>query len=277
MGVEFDISIGGQNGADTSLYAGKQCKRYESFAPVVLALKIIMAQQDLDTPFTGGLGSFKLYVLVAHHIQQHLALGGQDRPGEIFLSFLFRYGSPSATGDHCVDEKARTFLSQEACPKCEDGCEADLSNVFKIADCCHLFGAVWKRLWGRVRYLGKSQRGKSGSTPPASLLAELINADKLARDRESSREDAAARQHKMTSPNTPADKHTNPYANQGVAVRMPPGPPHAAKSQSKKASAAKKSQNHGSRKKQNNLGDKDAFALMAGYGVFGRMNKKARR
>lgn len=39
-----------------------------SFATVVLFLKILLAQQDLDKPFTGGLGSYKLYVLVAHHV-----------------------------------------------------------------------------------------------------------------------------------------------------------------------------------------------------------------
>jgi hypothetical protein len=39
-----------------------------SFSPVVLLLKIVMAQQGLDKPFTGGLGSYKLYVLVAYHV-----------------------------------------------------------------------------------------------------------------------------------------------------------------------------------------------------------------
>jgi hypothetical protein len=41
-----------------------------SFAPVVLALKIILSQHGLDKPFTGGLGSFKLYVLVANHVRR---------------------------------------------------------------------------------------------------------------------------------------------------------------------------------------------------------------
>lgn len=39
-----------------------------SFAPIVLILKVLMVQQGLDKPFTGGLGSYKLYVLVAHHV-----------------------------------------------------------------------------------------------------------------------------------------------------------------------------------------------------------------
>ena len=39
-----------------------------SFPVVVLVLKILLIQHGLDKPFTGGLGSFKLYVLVASHV-----------------------------------------------------------------------------------------------------------------------------------------------------------------------------------------------------------------
>lgn len=31
-------------------------------------MKVLMAQQGFDKPFTGGLGSYKLYVLVAYHV-----------------------------------------------------------------------------------------------------------------------------------------------------------------------------------------------------------------
>jgi hypothetical protein len=41
---------------------------FSSFGTVVLALKVILSQHDLDKPFSGGLGSFKLYVMVAHHV-----------------------------------------------------------------------------------------------------------------------------------------------------------------------------------------------------------------
>ena len=94
--------------------------------PVVLLLKVVMTQQGLDKPFTGGLGSYKLYVLVAYHvsieceyvlilqfcgrihwivvplltrnhsfflnpicsqIERHLANGGNDRLSEILLRY----------------------------------------------------------------------------------------------------------------------------------------------------------------------------------------------
>ena len=43
-----------------------------SFATVVLFLKVLLQQADLDKPFTGGLGSYKLYVLVANHVSLFL-------------------------------------------------------------------------------------------------------------------------------------------------------------------------------------------------------------
>ena len=42
-----------------------------SFAPIVLFMKVLMSQQGFDKPFTGGLGSYKLYVLVAYHVSPY--------------------------------------------------------------------------------------------------------------------------------------------------------------------------------------------------------------
>ena len=74
LGFEADVAVGGHNGTDTSQFAAAQVKKYRSFSPVVLLLKVLLAQQDLDKPFTGGLGSFKLYVLVSHHVSWSLTV-----------------------------------------------------------------------------------------------------------------------------------------------------------------------------------------------------------
>lgn len=60
--------MGGHNGADTSSYATTQVSRFQSFPAVVVVLKVLLSEHNLDKPFTGGLGSFSLYVLVAHHV-----------------------------------------------------------------------------------------------------------------------------------------------------------------------------------------------------------------
>ena len=132
------------------------------------AFRYLLAIQD--TPFSGGLGSYKLYVLVASHIAKHLELGGRDDPGEVFLSFVFRYGD--SVGQNHMHRDTRTLISKDDIVSCGNGGKADLSNVFLIKDCRNLFGSLWNRLWGCLR---KSGRRASSDTPTASLLAELIH------------------------------------------------------------------------------------------------------
>jgi len=55
---------------------------------------VFLAQLGLDKPFTGGLGSFKLYCLIAQHLQQLPDLADQDA-GALLLSFLAHHGDRS--------------------------------------------------------------------------------------------------------------------------------------------------------------------------------------
>jgi hypothetical protein len=147
MGFEGDIAIGGHNGVDTSTYAMSQVKRFRSFAPVVLLLKVVMSQQGLDKPFTGGLGSYKLYVLVAYHIERHLANGGTDRPAEILVSLLVRYGLNGTDGYTIGD--ATTNLEQiknrNDVLRCDGGL-VELTPVFRLSDCVDMFRECYERL-----------------------------------------------------------------------------------------------------------------------------------
>ena len=68
FGFDSDVALGGHNGMDTSQYVRKVVEKHDSFATVILFLKILLQQVDLDKPFTGGLGSYRLYVLVANHV-----------------------------------------------------------------------------------------------------------------------------------------------------------------------------------------------------------------
>lgn len=68
FGFECDIAIGGHNGTDTRSYAATQSARFKSFPCVVVLLKILLSQHSLDKPFTGGIGSYALYVIVVRHV-----------------------------------------------------------------------------------------------------------------------------------------------------------------------------------------------------------------
>ena len=174
-GVEIDIAVGGHNGMDTRRYAASQVDRYHSFAPVVLFLKVLLEQHDLDKPFTGGLGSYKLYVLVSYHLQHHLEMGGSDRPSEVLMSLLFRYG---CVRGHNVAHACRKSLSVNTVLHCDSGGEADLSNVFKVEQIVQLMHRCWERLWSRVQ----KYRSSDASSIP-SFLSTIINPTRLQSDR----------------------------------------------------------------------------------------------
>ena len=155
---------------------------------MILLLKTILTQQKLDTPYHGGLGSYKLYVLVAYHIERHLSLGGRDMPGEIFLSFLYRFGK--------INPRSATYtrLSQYDPIRTANGdAEADLSNVFLLDHCVDLFAMCWMRLHARLEELCReSTRGrhskkqkKARHVPQClSVLVAVIDCHKLSAARE---------------------------------------------------------------------------------------------
>jgi DNA polymerase sigma len=55
---------------------------------VILFLKILLQQQDLDKPFTGGIGSYKLYVLLSHHVSKQHFAALEIRVGFFLTTFL---------------------------------------------------------------------------------------------------------------------------------------------------------------------------------------------
>eukprot|EP00934_Nitzschia_sp_Nitz4_P008632 Nitzschia sp. Nitz4//scaffold74_size92883//53864//58924//NITZ4_004827-RA/size92883-augustus-gene-0.6-mRNA-1//1//CDS//3329557607//8622//frame0 len=149
-GFECDITVAGFNGTDTSSFANFQCQRFKSFSTVVVLLKVLLEQHDLDKPFTGGLGSFRLYVLVAHHIEKHLQLGGNDSAAEVLLMFLYRYGladpNTDPDSDHLktpleVNQKVRNSGDQHG----EGASVAELNGV-NTELCVHMFRLCFHKL-----------------------------------------------------------------------------------------------------------------------------------
>lgn len=162
----------------------------KSFSVVVLVLKILLAQHNLDAPFTGGLGSYKLYVLVVHHLERHMALGGNDRPGEVFLSFLLRYskvnhglGRMGNVTSHRVrpgsspSVSERTNLAPKTVLECKGGYSADLSAVFLLNHCIELFRRAWWKMSRKYDIYIQNTDNRS------SLLVDLFDCEKLRNDR----------------------------------------------------------------------------------------------
>ncbi|CAM9952540.1 unnamed protein product [Pylaiella littoralis] len=73
-----------------------------TFRPLTSFLKVFMRQRGLDKPFTGGVGSFKLYALIASHLQgcgcgraPQQQQQQQHDLGDLLLSFLSHYSHTS--------------------------------------------------------------------------------------------------------------------------------------------------------------------------------------
>eukprot|EP00959_Pyramimonas_sp_CCMP1952_P229692 4802374-Pyramimonas_sp.AAC.1 len=65
-------------GNDTTQIAAAFVRRWpQLFPPIVTLMKVVFAQLGLDKPFTGGMGSFKLYCLVAYFLQNVQQLPSQ--------------------------------------------------------------------------------------------------------------------------------------------------------------------------------------------------------
>lgn len=171
-GFDADMALGGHNGMDTSLYVHKCVEKFKSFSTVVLFLKILLQHADLDKPFTGGLGSYRLYVLVAKHFNEHSSLGGGLSAAEILISFFYRYSAMARSSS-----KGRTYLHKSYTIMSEDG-EADLSAV-NVDECIDIFHHSYQRLLDKLIDF----ESWSWNSKRVSLITGLIDAARLTRDR----------------------------------------------------------------------------------------------
>ena len=190
-GFNVDIAVGGY-GTDTSLYAAQQIQLYPNiFVPVVVLLKVLLAQHNLDEPYTGGLGSYKLYILIADHIYRHQQWCKDNKNGcrdssehigpfEALFTFLYRYGyGGTDMQDRQVLQYPTTTLHQHRPVVCAiDGMtSADLSNVYKLQDCITLFRLCFHRLYQQILFLQAKQQQGSTQRPSqlsSSTLAHII-------------------------------------------------------------------------------------------------------
>jgi len=137
-----------------------------------------MGQQALDKPFTGGLGSYKVYVLVAYHIERHLLNGGADRPSEILISLLVRYGCIGENDDVTTTDLEQLRSREDSVSS--DGGMCELTPVFRLGDCVDMFRECHTRLFDRIRDVDDLDSSN------VSYLSSFIDCFRLREARETS-------------------------------------------------------------------------------------------
>lgn len=130
--VQADICIQEGQETDTRLFAFDCVSTYgKRFSDVVLVLKLLLYQQGLDEPFSGGLGSFKLYALLSRY------LSGQGKTNkdlaQVLVGFFLSFQQYS--------RDIYMFDLQHS-----DQTQVDLTNVFRLDDIIELFQVCATRL-----------------------------------------------------------------------------------------------------------------------------------
>ena len=91
-GVDADITLTGQaeGAAD---FVDNHVRETPLFKPLVMVLKVILAQHSLNKPFEGGLGSFMLYVLLGRYLESVAdMINPSQNAGVALLGFLRAFG-----------------------------------------------------------------------------------------------------------------------------------------------------------------------------------------
>ena len=130
-------------------------------------LKVLLKQNDLDKPFTGGLGSFKLYVLVGLHLLRlRRTTFNLHRPtdlGRALMSFLRFYSERRALNQGTV----LSVLHRRV----------EFENNFKVHKVVQVFKRAYIKLVQAERF-GNSWNGRM------SRLATILSVEPLKVDRD---------------------------------------------------------------------------------------------
>ena len=129
--VEIDLSCAvGQHDTATPRLVRDAVAEHAQMRPMALVLKVLLMQRGLHETFLGGIGSFKLYVLLAAWLSGRRGSRPSERGhlGDCLIEFLQAH----ATG-----------LGRQ--PISHRGVEADLSRV-RLADCMAAFAEAARAL-----------------------------------------------------------------------------------------------------------------------------------
>jgi non-canonical poly(A) RNA polymerase PAPD5/7 len=126
----FDVSFDVAGGPDATLAVRRLMDELPPMRPLVVILKVLLQQRDLNEVYSGGLGSYALLVMVASFLQTHPSRHGDGRRpgtlepnlGVLLLDFLRLYGRSLGhinvgvscrRGGHFYNKRHRDFYSEE--------------------------------------------------------------------------------------------------------------------------------------------------------------------
>ncbi|KAL3659964.1 hypothetical protein V7S43_014890 [Phytophthora oleae] len=135
IGVNREAFEASEHGRSTSLAQRLQDTLGAPFTTLVMFLKEFLHQFELDKPFTGGLGSFRLYMMVAYVFQLQRKKKPQPPISTLLLAFFELFGN----------KKQPKFLHEDTQLPLPlgDGGHMDFGGVFRIDDCVDTFAMAF--------------------------------------------------------------------------------------------------------------------------------------
>lgn len=175
-GLELDISL---ERCETTELVELLRSDYTALEPLAVILKVLLEQADLNAPYTGGIGSFKLYVLIGHY------LSGRNRDEQLWAS-----GAPLAAGALAVLmigvlRHAASHFDWRHTFTFAGGVQVDFSSVYRsdliIDYCAELAEQLQKELGQETTRLRQADaRTQSQKTHddlrPETLSPEVVGA-----------------------------------------------------------------------------------------------------
>ncbi|TMW68263.1 hypothetical protein Poli38472_005731 [Pythium oligandrum] len=167
-GVSIDIGVNRESfqasdhGRTTALVTDLQSALGPMYIAVVVFLKEFLHQFELDKPFTGGLGSYRLYMMVAYIFTARVSRKAPTlTPSRMLLMFLEVFGNRQKPG----------FLSSTLELPVRLGNQRDVvdfASIFRLDDCVEKFAMGFDiiskfRSLGHVLYEDRLQKQREAS------------------------------------------------------------------------------------------------------------------
>jgi hypothetical protein len=175
-GIECDISIYNHAKDTTDIITKMKTISGEFFCPLSAFLKTFLTIFNLDLPYTGGIGSFKLYVMIIHIISLK-SNQGETSLGALLVYFFSYY---SIRSNFNIDTVLRIGDIEET-----------FENVRKIEICRKIFRQVSVILKSYASENGNQNRFPENHRKmhqkhqlSNSILGKIIDAESLQRKRE---------------------------------------------------------------------------------------------
>uniref|UniRef100_A0AAV1UHK5 Poly(A) RNA polymerase mitochondrial-like central palm domain-containing protein n=1 Tax=Peronospora matthiolae TaxID=2874970 RepID=A0AAV1UHK5_9STRA len=138
IGVNNEMFEASEHGRSTSLARRLQATLGARFTIMVMFLKEFLHQFELDKPFTGGIGSFRLYMMVAFIFQQCKPKhDNEPQPpvSSLLLAFFELYGNKKLPGFLRENTQLPLALGDRG--------YMDFGGVFRIDDCVETFAMAF--------------------------------------------------------------------------------------------------------------------------------------